>query len=169
MIHHRQTTVLERSAFTREHRGCEVLSNLLQVYREQSVLRIEREHAVIAGILKPAIRALEAPQSGPPQRAQAAVMPAMAAVALTRVERIESVLIETSRRQFVTRPAPPAAGLTAAEQAPPAASRFARAVPETRPAASPAMTPVDLERLTDRLMRNIDRRLVASRERNGRT
>jgi hypothetical protein len=164
--HHSQTFVMERSTFTREHLRSAVLSNILQVYRQHSELRIERQHAAIAAMLKPANRAPEPHPAEPPRRVLAPVIPAMAVIALTRIERIENVLMEPSRRQFVVRTEPPPAALAAAERTT-SGLHSSRSVPEPRPTAWP-VSPVDLERLTDRLMQNIDRRLVASRERNGR-
>src|SRR5205085_2300558 len=103
-----------------------------------------------------------------PERVLVAPVPSVAAAALARVERIERALYEPLRQEFVSRPAPPGAAAPATSPSVKEAPRQQRGFAAAPSAPQDLPPSIDLERLTDRLMRNIDRRLVSSRERNGR-
>jgi hypothetical protein len=162
-------TVIERSRFGREHFRTLIFSELLRTFHEYSQVRIERQNAAATAVLRRAAES-RGPQSQPPApvRVVTRLVPAMATAALARVERIERLLYEPLRRELVARPAPPAVVRPAAEPPAPEFARSRTAFAATPLTAQELPANIDIERLTDRLMRNIDRRLTASRERNGR-
>lgn len=163
-----QTFVTHPSAVERNFSRSTVLASLLQVFRHESQTVIRRREGIAAAAMTPGNRSVEPEGRAAPARMNPALVHPIVKTAFARMRHVGQSASDSPPRQVVSQPALPASVSRAAGETD-SAPRPAAQAPEARLPSQTMPAPVNLEHLTDQLMRQIDRRLVASRERNGRT